>query len=77
MRHPTDLIPVVAAALILTAALLNLRYLQDQDRLAGKGLRARLAARAQRHPVAIKVQGACLTLAVFLYIGWGIGAWIG
>ena len=77
MRNPIDLIPVVAAAPGLTAALLNLRYLQDDDQLAGKGLRARLATRAQRHPVAIKVQGACLTLAVFLYIGWGIAAWIG
>jgi pimeloyl-ACP methyl ester carboxylesterase len=39
---------------------------------AGKACRP-----AQRHPVAIKVQGACLMLALFLYIGWGIAAWIG
>jgi hypothetical protein len=72
-----DLIPLVAAALVLTAGLLNLRYSQDKDDLAGKGVRARLAVRARRHPVAIRVQAACFNIAFLLYITWGIATWIG
>jgi hypothetical protein len=77
VKGTTGLIPLLAAVLILTVALLNIRYAQDKDDLAGKGVRARLAVRARRHPLAFGVQGVCLTVALLLYVGWGIATWIG
>ncbi len=74
MRHPVNLLLVIADVLVLASAMMNLLTLEDRPKLPPEGRRwwARFVAGIRRRPLLRGTQLTCLAITLVLYASYAI-----